>query len=50
MADHFKKRKEVFLKRSIRSACKFEVDKAHVREELVSSLNDILKMSPDGSI
>ena len=38
------------MKKKYRSACKFQVDKAHVREELVSSLNDILKMSPDGSI
>ena len=38
------------MKKKYRCACKLEVDKAHVREELVSSLNDILKMSPDGSI
>ena len=36
MAEHFKSRKEV--------------DKEDVREELVSSLNDIPKKSPDGSI
>ena len=38
------------MKKKYRCACKLEVDKAHVREELVSSLNDILKKSPDGSI
>ena len=38
------------MKKKYRSACKFKEDKAHVREELVSSLNEILKKSPDGWI